>query len=146
MKTKFLLLTMFAALLFACSSEEPDQTVIQNQVYTTESPTLTKDYGDVGSGLTCPPVICDLNYVFPTVPPAGTSYRSLYIEYDTSLTAGEIHCIRQEYFECFALLRYSLVQTTNIHEDHWRIPIGKPGDTVSQTSCNDPRTNQACGD
>jgi len=146
MKIKIFSLAMLVAILMACSSEEPNLVNDQNQLYTIENPTQTRGFGDVSSGIVCPPVTCDINYVFPTVLPGGTSYRSLFIEYDPALTAGEIHCVRQQYFECYAILRYSLVQTSNIYEDHWRIPIGKPGDTVSQTTCNDPRTNQACGD
>lgn len=147
MKIKFFSLVVLSMIFFSCSNEEIIESQQENLLFTVEDPGQTE--GNGFGGVTGPPCIqnpCDPNYVFKTVLPGGTSYRTILIEYDLSLTAEEIHCIRQEYFECFSLLRYSLLQTTNIYEDNWRIPSGKPGDNVSQTSCNDPRTNGACGD
>jgi len=142
MKIKFLSLILLSVISFACSNEE----TVEQQEQQIEIENYTEGGNMSYSPITtCRSVPCVISYDYDT-PVLGPMHW--IITYDSSLTLGEIECVRQEYFNCFDILRWAMIQNTDPYIDHWISITGRPDDHVNTTVCNDPRlgTNTNCDD
>jgi len=149
MKAKFFSLAVLAMIVFACSSEETTESQDNNLKIQVESDPQSNGRLNGGGSLACvlqEERLCMINYVFPTTKSPDINYNTHFIHYNTSLSETEVLCIRYDYFQCYLNLVMHENQPSDIHTDAWFVPSGRPDDEVSNTSCNDPRLNQTCGD
>ena len=144
MKLKFFSLLIFAALLFACSSEESIEIQPQQVVDLENSQEPT---GPSYSPL-CPE--CDENYIFPELFSGGLMFRRIEVTFDASATPEEIHCFKFRLFECLyknKVYEDSGPPPINPLSEYWWISLGKPGGDILNDICNDPlATNEQCYD
>lgn len=125
------LVVIACSLFVACSQEE----TIENEginliINNAQTENNRNSYGGCGD------IACDENYVFPT----GFGGEVHVIEYDSSLTMEEIHCIRHAYFVCYTDLKISIFDPSGSdYVEAWVRETWHPDDDLDVTICNDPR-------
>lgn len=138
MKTKSLLPILFAFLILVnCSSEEEIEPTNNSDVLYLSSENLNQSGQTESFGC-----ICDINYTYPTQTNSSL-WREIRVIWDNSLTEGEKHCIRYQYFECdWKNKSYmNVIQSPDPGDDHWLVWLGKPGNDILNDICNDPMTS-----
>ena len=145
MKLKFFSLLVFAAVLFACSSEETAVEIQQNNLEIKDSNEPFNPMYGGGGREECP---CDPNFT-PDIKTPTPFQRVIQVVYDSSYTLEEIECVRYYYFKCVPSMPLSLhmIQTPDPYDEAWVVDRGKPEADVLNELCNDPLVQSAqCDD
>lgn len=139
MKTRIFSLILIAMIAISCSTEE--QNINMDPATNLELSKQTQKNGETEFG-SCPS--CDLLYDFPRSEDK-VGFSLIKVEFDSSLSLGEIHCLKFEYFECYykghLYVHKTQSEPLNQWKEDWLVRNGKPNNDVLNDICNDPMTS-----